>query len=193
MPDYLINQTMSEEIWKDIIGYEGLYQISSHGRARRVNSLVNHNYGGLRKVRERVLKYHKIRHDYLAVCLCKNNIKKTVVIHRLVAIHFIGQPKAGQQCNHIDFDITNNHVENLEWVTTTENNRHSYHRRCAALKRKAVIAKNSEGEIKLRFNSVFEAAKFTNKNVVNGSNIIRVIKKKTPYRNLYWEYENMDN
>lgn len=97
------------EIYKDIEGYEGLYQVSNKGN---VKSFVNNN--GVS--REKVLK-PAIRNGYKKVDLCKNKTKKTYSIHRLVAQAFIENPNNYPCINHKDECKTNNVVENLEWCT----------------------------------------------------------------------------
>ena len=104
----------SLEIWKDIEGYEGLYQVSSWGRVK--NSRTG-----------RVLKAGKHKDGYLQVLLCKNGKRTTYRVHRLVAQAFIPNPQNKPQVNHIDEDKENNRVENLEWVTNTENINHGTH------------------------------------------------------------------
>ena len=100
-----------EELWKDIKGYEGLYQVSNFGRIKRVTT-------------GRILKGRKNKGDYLIVELSKNNIASGKTIHRLVAQAFIPNPENKPQVNHIDEDKTNNMVSNLEWMTAKENNNH---------------------------------------------------------------------
>lgn len=100
-----------EEIWKDIKGYEGLYQVSNLGRVKRVRT-------------DRLLKGYKLTGGYLGVNLYKNSVGSTNKIHRLVAQAFIPNPENKPQVNHIDEDKTNNVVSNLEWMTATENNNH---------------------------------------------------------------------
>ena len=100
-----------QEIWKDVPGYEGLYQVSSVGRI-------------MRDGRTRKLKSDHM--GYLVVALCKKGIEKDWKVHRLVALAFLQNPEQKRVVNHIDGDKQNNRVENLEWVTHSENMRHAY-------------------------------------------------------------------
>lgn len=89
------------EIWRDIKGYEGFYQVSNLGRVR--NSMT-----------DKILKPVP-NHRYLRVTLCKNGVHKLFRIHRLVAQAFIPNPDNLPTVNHKDQDKTNNCVDNLEW------------------------------------------------------------------------------
>ena len=104
------------EIWKDIEGYEGLYQVSSLGNVRRLYSKT-YPY-------PRLLK-QSLRRGYLSVDLCKDSIRKTVSVHRLVAECFIPNPENYEQVNHIDENKMNNCFQNLEWCTCSQNINHS--------------------------------------------------------------------
>ena len=103
---------MIKEIWKDIDGYD--YKISSLGNVLRV-----YHY------KTKSIKPY-IRNKYLTVHLCKNNKPKHFFIHRLVAEAFIPNPDKKPQVNHINGIKTDNRIENLEWVTHSENNLHCY-------------------------------------------------------------------
>lgn len=105
------------EIWKDIIGYEWLYQVSSIGNVKSLN------YNKTRKI---VVLKNCLRLGYPVITLC-NNWHITHTIHRLVAIAFIPNPENKPQVNHIDWNKLNNNLENLEWVTCKENLQHSWH------------------------------------------------------------------
>lgn len=109
-----------KEVWKDIEGYEGLYQVSSFGRVKSFD--ITDNLGRIRK--GRILKGCKNTNGYLLVNLYKNSIGHSKNIHRLVAEAFIPNPDNKPQVNHIDEDKTNNVVSNLEWMTVKENSNH---------------------------------------------------------------------
>jgi hypothetical protein len=112
------------EIWKDIVGFEGLYQISNYGNVKSCKRLVNAK-SGQRLVNERLLSLGKDRDGYLMAILCQDGIKKTVKIHRLVANAFIDMIEGKNLVNHIDSIKSNNIVSNLEWVSSLENICHS--------------------------------------------------------------------
>ena len=97
-----------QEIWKDIVGYEGLYQVSNIGRVKSIK-------------RDKILKEQLNERGYLRVSLSKNGKHKTWRVHRLVMITFIGYVEGKDQVNHIDGDKTNNRLDNLEYVTPKEN------------------------------------------------------------------------
>lgn len=101
----------SEEIWKDILGYEGLYQVSSYGRVRSLDRYDERN----RFLRGRILKLHTLRRGYLDVRLCSNGKVKSFLVHRLVAEIFIPNPDNLPQVNHRDENPSNDNVDNLEW------------------------------------------------------------------------------
>lgn len=103
------------EIWKDVEGYEGLYQISSKGR---VKSLGNGSSGNSK---EKILKGLNDKYGYLQVNLYKEGKQKTFKVHRLVAKAFLDNPYNLPQVNHKDEDKTNNCVDNLEWCNCEYN------------------------------------------------------------------------
>ena len=93
-----------EEIWRDIDGYEGLYQVSNKGRVK-----------SLKWGKERILRPRDNGRGYLRVQLTKENTSKHIRVHRLVARAFIPNPHNLPEINHIDENKKNNSVENLEW------------------------------------------------------------------------------
>lgn len=113
----------SQEIWKDIVGYENKYQISSWGRLRNTNGIMKPMFAS---------------NGYLVACLWKNNKQRKFVMHRLVAQAFLENPQNYKEINHIDEDKTNNRVENLEWCS------HKYNMNYGTLKEK--ISKANSGK-----------------------------------------------
>lgn len=102
-----------KEIFKDIKGYENLYKISNYGNVKSLKNSI-------------ILKPAKNHRGYLHVALYKNNKTKAHRIHRLVAQAFISNPENKPQVNHKDGNKLNNCVDNLEWVTNGENQKHAF-------------------------------------------------------------------
>lgn len=119
---------VENEIWKDIEGYEGLYQISNYGRIKSLEKYIKSGIKNSKKVKrkEKILKIQENRYGYNYVNLSKNSEHKYKTIHRLVAQAFIPNPQNKPQVNHIDGDKTNNCISNLEWCTSSENEIHAY-------------------------------------------------------------------
>lgn len=111
------------EIWKDIVGYEGIYQVSNTGNVKRVGKYRN-------QMKEwesnRLLKPAKKNNGYLYCQLSKDNKTSPKMVHRLVAEAFIDNPENKPTVNHIDGNRENNNIDNLEWSTYTENNIHMH-------------------------------------------------------------------
>lgn len=115
-----------DEIWKDIPGYEGLYQVSNKGRIKSLDRIGSAGNGALRIYRGRLLKPWpaKKRCGYMYIDLSKDGISRQFRVHRLVAYAFIPNPLNLPEVNHIDHNVENNSVENLEWCTGEYNNAH---------------------------------------------------------------------
>lgn len=113
-----------EEIWKEIEGYDGVYEISSFGNVKTNTRKVNKGWG-LRTIYGIPIK-PTMRGKYKAVNLWKNGKSKPSNVHRLVAINFIKNDENKPCVNHIDGNKFNNNVSNLEWCTYSENNKHSF-------------------------------------------------------------------
>jgi hypothetical protein len=103
-----------QEIFKDVVGYEGLYQVSNLGNVR---SLRYHKF--------KLLNLRKSIYGYTLVDLYSNKIKRTFNVHRLVAITFIDNPNNKREVNHINGIKHDNRLENLEWNTREENREHA--------------------------------------------------------------------
>lgn len=152
---------LREEIWKDIKGYEGKYQISNTGYVKS----LDFNHTGKEKILKNKVNYK----GYCFVTLYKENKQYYPRIHRLVAETFIPNPDNLPQVNHIDGNKSNNSVENLEWCTNLENIRHadrmglSNHRGSI----KAVEQLDLEGNVLNRFEAIADANRFLKINVKN--------------------------
>lgn len=133
------------EMWKSIKGYEGLYEVSDAGRIRRIG------YGILKPWRE--------RNGYIHIRLFKNGIGKTMLIHRVVAIAFLGDPVDGSVVNHINCNPSDNRASNLEWTSQSENVKYAYKlgRADNAARKKIVCVDNGKA-----FCSSMEAAVWLN-------------------------------
>lgn len=142
------------EVWKDVVGFEGLYQVSNKGNIYSVERRDSRGYrcGG------RMLTPAYNSRGYLNVNLSKNGKSKTKKVHRLVAETFIPNPKGFLEINHKDENKSNNRVENLEWCTREYNNTYGTRiERTVQKQLKKVRAVNNEtGEV-VTFNSVKEA------------------------------------
>ena len=111
------------EIWKDIPGYDGLYQVSNLGR---VKSLPKKRWNGyvFTSRKERILKPGNDNDGYERVVLCKNKRRKTYKMHRLVITTFVGVSRL--EVNHINGNKADNNIENLEYCTRSENMKHAF-------------------------------------------------------------------
>lgn len=109
-----------EEIWKDVVHYEGLYEVSNLGRVRSTST---------KKIKPQHSNYNKKtgQGGYMVVNLWKFNKGKNEYVHRLVAMAFIPNPNNLPQVNHKDEVKTNNEASNLEWVTSKQNNNYGTH------------------------------------------------------------------
>lgn len=110
------------EIWRDIKGLKGSYQVSNTGKVKSLKRIVVRNNGVNLSVKERILKQSLFSNGYMFV----NIGGKPVTVHRLVAEAFIDNPLMKRTVNHIDCDKTNNIICNLEWATYQENERHAW-------------------------------------------------------------------
>lgn len=108
------------ENWKDVIGYEGIYQVSNLGNIKSLNRLYKDKI-----LKGKIIKLTLNVYGYLRFTARKENSIKTLFVHRLVLEAF--KPSSRKlQVNHIDGNKTNNKLENLEWVTDSDNKKHAY-------------------------------------------------------------------
>ena len=184
-----MERDIMNEIWRDVPGYEGLYQVSNYGGVRSMN--YNKKLGNIRELKQ------KLRDNgYLEVHLSKDSKRKYFLVHRLVAEAFLENPDNKPQVNHIDGDKSNNYVSNLEYTTNGENQKHAYSTRLKNAQgayeanRKSVRCITTGKE----FDSITEAALYYN--IKSNSKICNCCKKQQKYAGKYngqrlvWEYIN---
>lgn len=158
---------LSNEKFKDIKNYEGLYQISNYGR---VKSFYYFNKNGICRYEPHIIKNIKQKDGYCFNALYKNRIKKQFKTHRLVAMTFIPNQYGLPQVNHIDCNRSNNNVNNLEWCTASYNTKYAYKmgNRTMPQKLKEMI-KNFKGEknpnCKLKGKDVIDIREKINKGI----------------------------
>ncbi len=164
------------EIWKDIQGYEGLYQVSTLGRVRSLDRLIKSRYGNFRKITGKIIKPNKIWSGYLRISLWKQQQVEYKSLHRLVAETFIPNPQNLPCVNHKDEVKSNNSVSNLEWCTWrynanygTRNERFSKKKINHPKMSKAVVQCREDGTLISTFESAKEGERQTG---INNANII---------------------
>ena len=157
------------EIWKDVVGYEGLYQVSNLGNVKSLPRCIEWK-GSIRHQPERLLKPANNGKGYLRVCLCKNGKEKHCRVHRLVASAFIYNPNNLPEVNHIDENKTNNCVDNLEWCDHEYNINYGTHNQRIAEANKngkrsiPVDMLNKQGDVIGEFPSTMEAERWLRAN-----------------------------
>jgi hypothetical protein len=182
------------EIWKDIKGYEGLYQVSNFGNVKSLERLVRYEHSKTRqefyKKNKEIIKKKSYCKGYCSVSLCKENKSSTKRICRLVAIAFIPNPKNKSQVNHIDVNKRNDNVENLEWNTPAENIRHAFENNLMNVKRGVESKKSKKVKCLITdkiFGNIKEFSKYKN---IDPSNISRALSGR--YKNNHnVEYYNL--
>lgn len=140
-----------KEIWKDVKGYEGWYQVSNTGKIKNVQS-------------NKILKCSYTDRNYLRATLCKNGEYKGFKVHRLVAIAFLPKPESSFEVNHKDGNKLNNNVNNLEWVSHEQNMKHGWKNGLIKLgkvgRKRKKVSQYINGKY-IRYNDVYEASKKT--------------------------------
>lgn len=171
-----------EEVWKDILEYEGYYQVSNTGKIKRL--------AGKRCLNSRILKPGKNKGNYSFVILCKNCKKTSMYIHRLVALSFIPNIENKKEINHIDCNKSNNIVSNLEWCTHKENSKHSFDNGLnTVVRRKDVIENRTKVLRKLSDLTVKEIKKLSE----TGLNYSEISKKLSVRHSTVWFIINKKN
>ncbi len=182
-----------KEIWKHIKGYK-YYQASNFGRIKSIARTVTFSRGGLRYKPEKILKTH-ISDGYKQLAIFRHFKEQKPIefkrsVHQLVALAFLKRNSEKTQINHIDGNKLNNNVNNLEWVTHSENTKHAY--RIGLQNSKHIetpIIQYSSDNKKIReFRSQAEAARHTGINFRTINNSLRGICKSR--NGFVWKYKN---
>lgn len=172
-----------EEVWKDVEGYEGLYQVSNKGNVKSLN------YHKTKK--EKVLKHFIGIDGYLRVSLCKNKTIKRFLVHRLVSNAFLPNPHNFPCVNHKDENKQNNVVSNLEWCTHKYNTNYgtSIARRAKSIS-KQVYQYSKDGVLISVFNSTNEAQRqgFSQGNVAACCRNCYKREGNNVYKGYIWSY-----
>jgi hypothetical protein len=114
-----------EEVFKPVVGYEGYYEVSNFGNVYSVDREILTIRGFFEKRKRRKMNFMYAKAGYVCVCLSRDNKNNRTFVHRLVAMAFIPNPENKPQVNHKDLNKANNRVDNLEWNTALENNKHA--------------------------------------------------------------------
>ena len=191
-----------EEVWKDIKGFEGLYQISNFGNVKsldRTVKIIGKNQFGTfityKQIKGKILSQSINKYGYCQVVLYKNGKGFNKLVHQLVAIAFIDNVENKPTVNHKDGNKTNNYETNLEWATEKEQQNHSRNifghksiisQKCRDCRKYKTQQKRVERSDGMKFNSIKEAA---NGNESLRKHISEVCKGKRNYAGGYsWKY-----
>lgn len=181
------------EYWKDVVGYENLYEVSNHGRVRTYKDKLtwSKQHQCWRKWKQRYLKDKTPNGRDCRVSLWKDGKVKDYLVHRLVAQAFIPNDDLTKDCiNHIDGNPKNNHVDNLEWCTRKYNNRHAFETGLMHTNHKVTLVRKKDGETFI-FNSKSKASNFLGRNHGYLSFVLKDSKRKRitdKNGNLYTNY-----
>lgn len=167
-----------EEIWKDVKGFEGLYQVSNLGRIKSYAHKVKCR-GGFRVQPSKILT-NCFDGNYYHVTLFKTNKRKLLLVHRIVAMAFLDNHENKRTVNHIDGNKQNNKVDNLEWATYSENIKHAF---STGLNMphdggtsKPILEYDLNGNFVREYKSINDAARVLH---ISTGNIWSVLNKKT--------------
>lgn len=154
------------EVWKDVIGYEGLYQVSNFGNIKSLDRIVNKPNGVSYLRKGKICTQSKSNLGYMTVGFTVNNKKVNKYVHRLVAEAFITNMNNYPQVNHIDCDKTNNRMYNLEWCTNSQNHTHA----------------SKNGLNKLHLHRVVYSGEENGRSLLTKEQVLEIKQKYIPYK-----------
>ena len=178
---------LKNEIWKDIEGYEGLYQVSNYGRIKSLCRKVNNSNCSTRVIKEIIMKIHTHINGYCFVVLSFKQKQKPQRIHRLVAQAFISNPDNYPQVNHKDENKLNNRVDNLEWCTIKYNVNYGTGPERRGTKIGKPVLQISNDTIINEFKSLHDAARYMKCSVSNIMKCCKGVNKTACGYN--WKYK----
>ena len=192
-------ESLHNEEWRDVVGWEGLYQVSNLGRVKSLSRSIVYKDGREYTYPSKIIKNQKVSTGYRSVMFYGVNGKKQYYVHRLVAETFIPNPQNLVDVNHKDCCKTNNILINLEWCSRSDNIKHAYKNGliCAhmdeAIKKRSrpVIQYAPSGEFISEYSSANKAAKASGCNQGQISKYCRGENKKhSTYKGYIWRYKD---
>lgn len=186
-----------DEIWKDVDGYEGIYQVSNMGRVRSLDRVFetphprNPAYIQRRRKKGIILSQRKCKSGYLIVDLKCEGIREARMVHRIVAKAFLPNTNNYECVNHKDENKLNNNASNLEWCTPKYNaNYGTAAKRMGKAHWKAILKLNRNGDVLCAYDSILEASKDTS---ITSQRIVGVLKGNRPTAGGYkWKYKEAE-
>lgn len=176
--------TCDSEEWRDIGGYEGLYQISNSGLVKSLSKKIVRKNGFVQTFKARILKPNSSL-NYDTVALSKGGVVKTFYVHKLVADAFVLNPNGLPEINHKDENARNNNASNLEWVTHRDNLNYGTHNQKISIKNSCPICSIADDGTITKYPSITFASKHFGVTIQAISNAIR---KGNKSNGLKWRY-----
>lgn len=177
-----------EEIWKPVVGYEDLYEVSNLGKVRSIDRIIVNNLGISKSLKGKILKESIERKGYVTIVLCRHNSIKRKSIHRLVAQAFLPNPFNYPQVNHKNEIKSDNRVENLEWCTCSYNVQYgSREGKQGKARSRKVYRYKPNGNLIDTYSSTTDAGK---KLGLPQNSISRACLSDSLYKGYIWSYNN---
>lgn len=192
-------EPLPNEEWRDVVGYEGLYQVSNLGRVKSLSRRIVYKDGREYNYPSKVMKNQKVGTGYRSVTLYGVNGKKQYSVHRLVAETFIPNPNNLSDVNHKDGCKTNNILSNLEWLSRSDNQKHAYKNGLnwvhmdEAIKEcsRPVLQFTPDGKLVAEYPSTMEASRITNYTQSRIATYCRGENKRfLTYKGYIWRYKD---